>query len=241
MGRAFAIPALLTAATLAGCAGGEPTGAPEPEPPAVDRTAAAQALLGDALAGRRAAREAPVPAGYRLRLARSEHVGLAFPPGWQALTAQDARFPGVTQMFARLDPRLGSAVAALSMPDGPIKLLGFDRLRGAGFATIASVMVGRARPGVTYEEWSADAARHIRELPSVRGRVLTRKVDLPLGDALRLEFVRAYDSGARLATLQYVVVRGETLYIVTFATRPRLVPRYARAFAASARTLRRVD
>jgi hypothetical protein len=241
MGRSFAIPALLAAAALAGCAGGERSAAPAPEPPAVDRSEAVQALLDDALGGRRPARDAPVPAGYRLRLARSDHVGLAFPPGWQVLTSRDARFPGVNQMFARLDPRLGSAIAALGAVDGPMKLLGFDRHGEAGFATTASVMLGRVRRGVTYEDWSVDAVRRVRDLPSVQGRVLKRRVELPLGEALRLDYIRAYADGSRIATLQYVVVRGETLYIVTYATRPRLAARYARAFAASARTLRQVD
>lgn len=237
--------ALIAVAALAGCAGGERAAEPAPEPvpgpPLIDRSDAAEALLADSLAGRPRARVAPVPAGYRLRLARADHVGLAFPPGWQALTSNDARFPGVSQMFSRLDPRLGSAVAALSLADGPMKLLGFDWQPGATFTTTATVMAGGIEAGVTYKEWSADAARRVRAQPNVRGRVQTRRVELPLGEALRLDFVRTYGAGTRIATLQYVVVRGETIYVVTYATRPRLAARYARAFAASARTLRRVD
>src|SRR5918996_364561 len=164
MGRSFAVSALLATAALAGCAGGGRAAetAAEPPPPLVDRSDAVQALLADSLAGRSPARVAPVPAGYRLRLARSDHVGLAFPPGWQALTSNDARFPGVGQMFGRLDPRLGSAVAALSLADGPMKLLGFDWEPGASFTTTATVMVGGIEAGSSYREWSADAARRVR-------------------------------------------------------------------------------
>jgi hypothetical protein len=141
------------------------------------------------------------------------------------------------QMFSRLNRGLGAAIAALSLPDGPLKLLGFDPRTLHGYTTTASVMLTPARPGASYAEWSAQAIRATRRLPSIQGPVRARRVDHPLGDALRLEYVRRYGTGPRISTLQYVVTRGSTTYVVTYSTLPRLMARYAKQFAASALTL----
>jgi hypothetical protein len=138
MRRTLAALLLAGGLGLTGCGGADRAASPEPELPGVDRTEAAQQFVSDALAGKRPANEAPVPSGFRLRESRADNVALAFPPGWQALTSVDARFPGVMQMFGQLNRGLGSAVAALSMPDGPLKLLGFDPRTTDGFATTAS-------------------------------------------------------------------------------------------------------
>ncbi|HEV8248751.1 MAG TPA: hypothetical protein VGQ15_02145 [Gaiellaceae bacterium] len=234
--------ALLVLLLLAGCAGAEQSAQPsDPQSPGVDRTAAAQAFLSASLAGKSPVREAAVPEGFRLRQSRSDNVALAFPHGWQALTSSDARYPGVMQMFGRLNRGLASSVAALSMPDGPLKLLGFDPRTLHGFATTASVMVVRANPEAPYASWSAEVTRYTRRLPSVLGRVRARKVDHPLGAALRLDYVKRYGSGPRIRTVQFFVNSGETGYIVTYATHPKLMKRYARQFEASARTLRQAD
>jgi hypothetical protein len=99
------VVALLVGLSLTGCAGVEQAAAPapQPEPAAVDRSGAAQAFVAASLAGKRSAREAAVPRGFRLRESRSDNVALAFPRGWQALTSTDARFPGTTQMFGELN------------------------------------------------------------------------------------------------------------------------------------------
>jgi hypothetical protein len=183
-------------------------------------------------------REAKVPKGFRLRESRMDNVALAFPRGWQALTSMDARYPGVLQMFGTLNRSLARAVGALSLQDGPLKLLGFDPRTLHGLATTATVMVVRANPDAAYAEWSAQIIRYTRGLPSVHGPIRARKVDHPLGDALRLEYVRRYGVGPRIATLQFVVNSGETGYIVTYSAHPKLMKRYAGQFAASARTLR---
>src|SRR6266508_162838 len=115
--------ALLASLFLAGCAGTEQAAPPpESEAPAVDRTTAAQSFLRASLAGKNPVREAAVPRGFRLRESRIDNVALAFPHGWQALTPMDARFPGVMQMFGRINHGLATAVGALSLPDGPLKL-----------------------------------------------------------------------------------------------------------------------
>jgi hypothetical protein len=229
--------------SLTGCAGAEQAAspAPQPEPAAVDRTGAAQAFVAASLAGRSPARDAAVPRGFRLRESRSDNVALAFPRGWQALTSSDARFPGTMQMFGQLNRGLASAVAALSVPDGPLKLLGFDPRTLHGLATTASVMIVSVNPDALYAGWSDEVLRQTRRLPSTDGRIRARKFDHPLGAALRLDYFRRYGHGRRIATLQFFVNRGETGYIVTYATHPKLMKHYAAQFAASARTLREAD
>jgi hypothetical protein len=239
MRGASAAVALLVVLLSAGCAGTE-QGAPpaEPEAPAVDRTAAARSFLRASLEGRNPVREAAVPRGFKLRESRMDNVALAFPRGWQALTPMDARFPGVRQTFGRINHSLATAVGALSMPDGPLKLLGFDPRTLHGLATTASVMVVSANPEAPYEAWSGKVIRYTRGLASVKSRVRARKVGHPLGPALRLDYVRRYGNGPRIATVQFFVNSGETGYVVTYSTPPKLMKHYAAQFAASARTLR---
>jgi hypothetical protein len=234
--------ALLVLLLAAGCAGTEQAAPPpEDQAPAVDRTNAAQSFLRASLAGKNPVREAAVPHGFKLRESRMDNVALAFPRGWQALTPMDARYPGVMQMFGRINHGLATAVGALSLPDGPLKLLGFDPRTLHGLATTASVMVVSADPEATYEAWSVDVIRYTRGLPSVHGPVRARRFDHPLGPALRLDYVRRYGDGPRIATVQFFVNSGETGYVVTYSTHPKLMKRYAAQFAASARTLREAD
>jgi hypothetical protein len=235
--------ALLVVLLLAGCAGTDRPAAPDSEPQAtaVDRSAAARAFVAASLAGKRPAAEAAVPQGFHLRQSHTDNVALAFPRGWQALTSSDARYPGTMQMFGQINRGLASAVAALSLPDGPLKLLGFDPRTLHGLATTASVMVVRANPDAPYARWSGEVLRQMRGLPSTDGRIRARKVAHPLGAALRLDYFRRYGGGHRIATLQFFVNSGETGYIVTFATHPKLMKRYAAQFVASARTLREAD
>lgn len=234
--------ALLVLLLSAGCAGTDQAAAPEePQAPGVDRTAAAQSYLRASLAGKNPVREAAVPRGFRLRESRVDNVALAFPRGWQALTSMDARFPGVMQMFGEVNDSLARAVGALSLPDGPLKLLGFDPRTLHGLATTASVMVVSADPEAPYEAWSVKMIKYTRGLPSVKSRVRARKVDHPMGPALRLDYLRRYGDGPRIATVQFFVNSGETGYVVTYSTHPKLMKRYASQFAASVRTLRQAD
>jgi hypothetical protein len=61
--------------------------------------------------------------------------------------------------------------------------------------------------------------------------VRVRRLDLPAGAALRLQYVRK-----GLLHVQYLTVRGDRLYALVYVTRPALERRYATVFAASART-----
>lgn len=222
------IALLLVPLAAAGCAGAEADEQGDGPRP--------NGLVSAAIARTQAA---PLPKGFHLRESREARVGLAFPPGWQALTATDARFPGVMQMFGKLNRGLARSVAALSVPDGPMKLLGFDPRFEDGFATTASVMAVRTDADTRWEEWSRRMRAYVERLPSRRSGIESCRVELPLGDALRLEYLRTYGSASRrIATLQYFVAAGDRAYIVTFATLPELKRRYAPLFTASAETLR---
>jgi hypothetical protein len=104
-------------------------------------------------------------------------------------------------------------------------------------------MIVSARPGVSYADWSAEAVRWVRRLPSVEGRIRSRRVAHLLGDALRLEYVRCYGDGPRIADRDAPVLRDawQDHYIVTYAAVPKLMKRDTARFLASARTLRNVD
>ena len=232
---------LLLAATsfvLAGCgAATTDEAAPPLQPAGVESRAAAERYLANALTQRKPPAAAPVPAGFRLRTMADAGIELALPPRWAALRPHDARRPGALRLMGGLSAELGTAVAALAFPDSPLQLVAFDPRFERGFATTASVLQAQIKPDVPYETWSSQIVAHVRELPSLRGTVSARTVDLPFGKALRLESAKR--SGTKLvATVQYVVVSGERQTIVTLTTLPALKTRYERLFAASLRTLR---
>jgi hypothetical protein len=227
MADRFARVALAVAAvSLAGC-GGSSTATEEPRPVA-DRTAAARQLVADAYAQRPAVR---IPAGFDVRRVTAERLSLAFPRRWTALAQHDVVFPGVIRTLSRAHRSLAPSLLGLAAPDSPLKLLAFDGRAGEDFATTASVFVGPAPPGATFARQTRAVVRAVRKLDGVRGGVRVRRLDLPAGAALRLQYVRK-----GLLHVQYLTVRGDRLYALVYVTRPALERRYTTVFAASART-----
>ena len=194
-----------------------------------DRTAAAHELNSDAYARRPAAR---IPAGFKVRRVTAEGFSVAFPRRWTALAHHDVVFPGVIRTLSRAHRSLTPSLLGLAQPDSPLKLLAFHGRAGEDFATTASVFVGPAPPGLTFERQGRAIARTVRKLDGLQGDVAVRRLELPAGTALLLRYVRE-----RMATVQYVTVRGDRLYALVYTTLPEFGPRYARLFEASARTL----
>jgi hypothetical protein len=214
------------AAVLAGC-GGSATATEEPGPVA-DRTTSARQLVADAYAKRRAVR---IPAGYDVRHVTAEGFSLAFPRRWTALAQHDVVFPGVIRTLSSAHRSLTPSLLGLASPDSPLKLLAFDGRAGEDFATTASLFVGPAPPGATFQRQGAAVVRAVRRLDGLSSGIDVRRLELPAGAALRLQYVRK-----GLMNVQYLTVRGDRLYALVYATRPALVRHYAPVFAASART-----
>lgn len=164
-----------------------------------------------------------VPDGYRVRRLTDSGFAVAFPPGWQLLQRRDAAWPGAAQTLARFDRSLAPYLAALAMPDSPLKLFGFDRSRPAARATVLVSRGGGAH-------WARAALRGVRALPGVRG-LTQRRLRIAAGDALLLR----YDQGS-LATLQLFVPRGSQMLTLTLSA-PAAGRRYDALFVAVARTL----
>jgi hypothetical protein len=230
------------AALLSACGGSGERPAAAPLGRAADREAQARQMLVDALAKRPAV---VVPHGYRIRHESASGVSIAFPRRWFALRGSDARWPGVVEMFDQYSAQLAPAIRALAVPESPLVMLAFDPRKSHGFATNANVLVTAVKPGVGFRQWSAFVLRQAQRLPSVRGRVSSRSVSLPAGDAFVLDFVRSYPARhgppTRMATTQYTLKRGDRAYVLVFSTLPRLRDHYRDVFAASARSLSIAD
>jgi hypothetical protein len=222
-----ALAAALAAAALVSC-GGSPA-VPEEAGPAADRTAAAHQLISDAYQRRPAVR---IPAGFQVRHVTAERLSLAFPRRWTALAQPDVVFPGVIRTLSRAHRSLTPSLLGLAAPDSPLKLLAFHGRAGEDFATTASVFVGPAPPGASFERQRQAIVRTVRKLSGLQGQVDVRRLTLPAGEALRLEYARK-----GTATVQYVTVRGDRLYALVYTTLPALKSRYTRDFELSARTL----
>ena len=197
--------------------------------PGIDRERAAGQMLADGMAGRTAA---IVPSGFKLRRESRSGFSVAFPRAWKALDARDARFPGAAANLERYNPALVGYLRGLADPSSPLRLLAFDPDLHRGFATNANVFEVGLAP--------ADVLREVRRLPSLRGVVRWRRVELPAGAAHRLEFLRSYrwrGRRYRLSTLQFTVARRDRTFVLVFSTPAELKRRYWPVFAASARSL----
>jgi hypothetical protein len=165
-----------------------------------------------------------VPDGYRVRRLTDAGFAIAFPAGWQLLQRRDAAWPGAAQTLSRFDRSLAPYLAALAVPDSPLKLFGFDRRLPAARAT---VLVSRG----TGAHWARGALRAVRALPGVR-RLTAQRLRIAAGDALLLR----YDQGG-VATLQLFVPRGSEILTLTLTAPTDAVRRYGALFLAVARTL----
>ena len=226
-GGRVALAAAVAATALAGCGGS--SSEPEGPGPGTDATAAAHRLISDAYEREPAVM---IPAGFSVRQVTAEGFALAFPRRWTSLGRNDVVFPGVIRTLSRAHRSLTPHLLGLAAPDSPLKLLAFHGRAGEAFATTASVFVGPAPPGATFERQSQVVVRTVRALGGLQGDVVVRRLILPAGEALRLDYVRRGS-----ATVQYVTVRGGRLYALVYVTLPELKVRYARQFDASARTL----
>jgi hypothetical protein len=179
------------------------------------------------------------PAGFRMRRVGEAGVQIALPRGWIALARRDAVFPGVAQTLLRVDGGIRPALAALSFPDSPMKLLVLAPSRGGrGFpATVSLVVSGATGAPTAFAEWAPGVERSlVATARPHRGKVASRRVRLAVGAGLRSEFEQR-KSGRRIAVVQYTALAGGQTYIVRLTTTPGRLASVVRDFDRLAPTL----
>ncbi|MGH3051318.1 MAG: hypothetical protein ACRDLK_14270, partial [Gaiellaceae bacterium] len=172
-----------------------------------------------------------VPHGYRVHGSTEGGVSLALPGGWRAVSGADARYPGVIQTLGKVHPAFLPYLMALATPDSSVKLFAFDAFSNRKHPSTVSIQVALSAPPGSYAHWTARALRSLATLRTLRGKLTSRRLDLPAGRALRVEFLR---SDGDLVVI-YVVGRRDGLWALTFAAPPRAPGRAA--FDRAAATL----
>lgn len=234
MRRISALAAVLAAlgAVAAGCGGRD-----EAEPDAASSAPAVVAPV--------PARPAPrvivplpalvVPTGFRARRVPDAGAQVAVPLGWIALTRLDSLFPGTVQTLGGIDRRVVGTIAALGVPDSPLKLLVLGPVRKSGFAATVTLMVADAGRPQPYGAWLREATGALIERSQVRGQVTTSHVTLPVGKAVRMHF-RRLSRGAPVASVVYLSRGGGKAYYLALTSR-RHEAGLTRAFDTLARSL----
>ena len=176
-----------------------------------------------------------VPDGFRARRVPDAGAQVAVPLGWIALTRLDSLFPGTLQTLGGIDRRVVGPIAALGVPDSPLKLLVLGPVRKDGFAATVTLMVADAGRPQPYGAWLREATGALIARSQVRGEVTTSHVTLPVGKGVRMRFLRL-SGGAPAASVVYLSRGGGKAYYLALTSR-RHEAGLTRAFDTLARSL----
>lgn len=180
-----------------------------------------------------------VPAGFSVRVVEDQGFSIAFPKDWRSIDARAALSGGLAA-FKKANPQIGAAAEGLARPNSPVKLMAIDPSSAADFATNVNVLVTPIPAGISFEDWTAAQVSEIRNVPTVK-RFAREETQLRPGRALHLTYRASFNrpGGAFVALIeQYMVKRDDSLYILTYTTKPSSHPRERKVFADSARSFR---
>jgi len=166
---------------------------------------------------------------------------IAIPSSWRALERRTVTNSATFRRFVAENPAMRSLATQMSAPNSPITFMAFDPRPGT-FVTSVNVVLSGSSSGLTPRQAAASYAREINaQLPYVVGPVSTSVVRLPAGAAVRAAYRVRFTSAGRSVTtqtLQYLVLRDDTSFVVTLTTLPAEAARRKATFTAMARSLR---
>lgn len=167
-------------------------------------------------------------------------LSLETPGGWKSVSAQDVVKAGFIANLRKESPVLADAVAPLGQPNSAAKLLILDPHVKQGFASNVNVVKETIPTGMNLAKYGSATDEQIRAAGLTK-TIERTPVTLPAGPAVRLRYsIDIPDSkGGRIqtATDQYLFVRGDKGYVVTYTTIPSLRAQYAPVFATSAQSI----
>ena len=141
----------------------------------------------------------------------------AVPRGWIALTRLDAIFPGTVQTLSGIDRRVIGPLAALGLPDSPLKALVLGPVRDGRFSGLITLVVASAGEPKPFGRWAREASAAVLARLQARGHVASRRLELPVGRGLRLAFRRT-SRGIPVASVVYLALGGDKIYYLALTT-----------------------
>jgi hypothetical protein len=180
-----------------------------------------------------------LPAGFTMRVVKEQGFSIALPKRWRSIDGRQALRGGLDD-FKKANPQLAGALDGLARPNSPLKLLALDPSDRGDFLTNVNVLVTRVPSSISFEEWTAVEVGEIRRAVSVEG-FRREDVQLPPGRALHLTYRAKFNraGGAFTALIdQYMVKKEDSLYIISYTTKPSTYARERQIFADSARSFR---
>ena len=168
-------------------------------------------------------------------------AALDLPRSWSDITRRTPEVQRRLKAIEQQNPLLGPSIRSLRA-SGAIAFLAADLDAGSvrsGFLTNLNV-IGAAAPGASIGALRRVLLRELRKA-GVQGPIRTRIVSTRAGRALEARYrfeITASATLIRTATTQYYVLRGGTLYVLTYTTAPGERGRYAGIFARSGRSFR---
>ncbi len=186
--------------------------------------------------------------GWTLYTKEVDGFAIALPPDWLQFDFDPKTIDAALQRVQKQNPELGKLLTeqARQATATGIKLLAYD-LSSTGKTTGFTVNMSVARADMPYPH-SLDTivsmiVEQSEKMSTVVKPIKTEHVSLEAGDAQRIQVTQKVNVGGKSMTLtstEYMLIGGESLYLVTLTTPPDLLNKYDPTFKQIAESFRLV-
>ena len=152
-----------------------------------------------------------------------EGYAIALPSTWRVVTEEKTQSYGKAKlMFYAVDPVSSTPVLD---SDGSF-----------------SVVRGNLEQEVSLDVFMEREIRGLEADPTTVNQVYTRRVELLAGEAIMFRYTKNYPHRTGLVVfIQYTVIKGKELYVLTSETTPSLFEKYAPIFGKMAKSFRLLE
>ncbi len=186
------------------------------------------------------ARESSPEDGWTEYELAADGLALALPASWHTVNV-DAPVPTPERLVQ--GAREPGPASAVRDPDPEMRFYAFDLASVGGedaFMTNLNILHYHLAGATTLAEFGAGNVRELGRMAQLIAPLQQAMVALPAGPALRLRYGLAVEGegGHTLSLTQFLLVRGQEGYVLTFATTPPQLEAYTPVFERIGRSLR---
>lgn len=177
----------------------------------------------------------------------ADGFAVSLPAGWQKVVSGSQMVAIALETLERCDRGLAALLSQnrTRLANSEIPFLAVDRGSGSGaggFTASLNVLHRRLSGPISLAEYSAANVRTLENTGPVVKPVEQEILQLPAGGAVRLRYqlsVKAREGGEfSLSLTQFLLVRGQEGFVLTFATAPAELGRYQPVFDRIGRSFR---